>query len=540
VMTSPEGKSVEPGLAPVWTSRQWLACAALLWFGCSAAYFLTAPGRIDIIDGGIRYSVTASLIERGSPEVRERSYRPVKGRGGKPYAFYPLGTSLTAVPLVLLGAWLGHGSLESKQFAFSMTSVPFAAAVVALVFLIYGRLRYSLSQSLTWSLAVAFCTMLWPYAGSTFDVTLQAFWLTLGVWSAVEALWATSYGWALLSGASFAMLINIQEIYVMLAPCVAAAFPLTRRSVLAKLRHPVVPVIGLGVLIGVMLVCAYNALRFGNPLDTGRTTVPHPLFGVPLVGLYGLVVSPAKSIILYCPPIVLALIGLRRMMAFEHCRFAPVFGCLVLHLTLVSSLRFWAGEWAWGPRYLVASLPLACIGLPYSWPGGTRRNLKLLVCGLGFAVQVLAISVDHHRFYYDRSLSSFFWTNESVMYKQSPLFSRPFELIEVIEGRDLAGVRALTPAIRPMSMTSSTFGPPPEDVGRMPEWMREYLVFVVPRPWALWSRYLPDELKPGPTGMMTMIGGVVAAVSFLGLLGIVHAEKRRIVSRGAAEIRTDG
>jgi hypothetical protein len=293
------------------------------------------------------------------------------------------------------------------------------------------------------------------------------------------------------------MLINIQEIYLALAGCVAAAFPLTRRSVLVKLRQPVVWVIGLGVLIGLAFVCTYNALRFGNPLDTGRTAVPHPLLGVPLVGLYGLVVSPAKSVILYSPPIVLALVGLRRMMANRPGRFAPVFGCLALHLALVSSLRFWAGEWAWGPRYLVASLPLACIGLPYAWPEKERRTLKLLVCGLGFAVQVLAISVDHHRFYYERSLSSFFWTDESIMYKQSPLFSRPFELIEIIEGRDLAGVRALTPAIRPMSMTSSTFAPP-EEAWKELECMRSTGVRGT-RPWTLWSRYLPEELRPGPT-----------------------------------------
>ena len=34
--------------APVLTNRLWLVCALLLWIGCSAAYFLTAPGRIDM------------------------------------------------------------------------------------------------------------------------------------------------------------------------------------------------------------------------------------------------------------------------------------------------------------------------------------------------------------------------------------------------------------------------------------------------------------------------------------------------------------
>jgi hypothetical protein len=180
--------STSRAFAPVWTSRRWLACAALLWLGCSAVYFLTAPGRIDMFDGGIRHDVTESLIDEGVPAVRDPSFPGVPGRGGRRYAWYELGSSVTAIPFVLVGKRLGHGSLEAKQFAFSMTSVPFAAGVVALVFLIYGRLGCSVARALNWSLVVAFCTLLWPYAGSSFDAALQAFWLTLAVWAAVEAL----------------------------------------------------------------------------------------------------------------------------------------------------------------------------------------------------------------------------------------------------------------------------------------------------------------------------------------------------------------
>src|SRR5688572_21358898 len=254
-MTVVAGSHSPEGLfAPVWTSRRWLTSAALLWLGCTAVYFLTAPGRIDIIDGAIRYNVTESLIERGVPAVRNPLYPGVRGRDGQKYAFYQLGASATAVPFVFLGRQLGHGSLESKQFAFSLTSVPFAAAMVALMFLIYGRLGLSLRHALGWSLVVAFCTLLWPYSGSSFDAVLQAFWLTLAVWAAVEALADGSYRWACVSGAAFAMLINVQEMYMVLAACVLAGAPLTYRTVWERLRLPAVHVIFGGVLIGLMLV----------------------------------------------------------------------------------------------------------------------------------------------------------------------------------------------------------------------------------------------------------------------------------------------
>ena len=83
------------------------------------------------------------------------------------------------------------GRSKHRQFAFSLTTVPFAAGSVAVLFLIYGRLGCSPATALIWSLVAAFCTMLWPYAGSSFDAALQAFWLTIAVWAVVEARIAT-------------------------------------------------------------------------------------------------------------------------------------------------------------------------------------------------------------------------------------------------------------------------------------------------------------------------------------------------------------
>ena len=57
-----------------------------------------------------------------------------------------------------------HGPLQASI----LVTIPFASAVVALLFLVWGHLGVPMRSALGWSLVVAFCTPLWPYAGSTF------------------------------------------------------------------------------------------------------------------------------------------------------------------------------------------------------------------------------------------------------------------------------------------------------------------------------------------------------------------------------------
>lgn len=504
---------------------RWYGAACALWIGCTAVYFVTAPGRIDMVDGAIRYEITDSLLNHGRFDILNSFTPGTPGRGGRHYSYYPIGTPLLSLPFLAAGSWLGHDALESKQFAFSLTSVPFAAATVATLFLIFGRLGCSPNRAAGWALVAAFCTPVWVYAGSSFDVAQQTLFILVAVWAAVEAFANESLRWAMASGLSFALLINVQETYVVLAACVADVAPATARTVWERLTNRVtITIFGL-LAAGLATVLAYNAFKFGNPLNTGRGTVPHPLVGNPAVGLAGLLVSPAKSIFLYCPVYACALLGLWRLLRSDRQRYAPITACLAIHIAMISTLKFWAGEWAWGPRYLIASVPLACIGLPFA--AASRRGMRAVtgVCAVSLAVQLLAISVDHQRYYLERSYYPFFWVNESTMYTDSPLLARPGELIEIAGGRDLAKVRYYVPSERFFSMTSSTYGPPLAARRNVPEWMRQFLVFVVPRPWPIWSQFLPPSDRPGPTGTMTAIGALTAAVAFALLWWLVRPER---------------
>ena len=479
---------------------------------CSAVYFLTAPGRIDMIDGGIRYDAAESLIELGKPIIRHPWLPAPVGVDGERYSLYPPGTSLIAIPFVEIGGWLGGGSLESKQFAFSLVTIPFAAGVVAVLFLVWGHLGVPMRNALAWALVVAFCTTLWPYAGSTFDTAIQAFLLTVGVCSAVQAIGTGSLRWALAAGVSFAVLVNIVEIYVVLVACVLADFPVRAKTLLQRLRMPAVWVIFSVTALGLFLVLLYNKHTFGHPLQTGRAMVPHPFLGLLPVGMVGLFLSPAKSIFLYCPVYFFALWGTRRFLHRNLQWYAPVAACLTMQILITASLRFWAGEWAWGPRYLVTSLPLACVGLPFLEMPRLRRVITGAVVA-GFVVQILAISVDHQRHYLEKGRAPYFWLDESTMYTDSALFARPGELLSVIRQEGMSQVRWLNPARDRMSMTSSLFGPPPKKANEGPDRVRDFLVFRVPRPWTFWAPRIPPDLRPGPAGTMTLAGLAVAFVA---------------------------
>ena len=89
-------------------------------------------------------------------------------------------------------------------------------------------------------------------------------------------------------------------------------------------------------------------------------------------GLWGQLFSPGKSVFLYSPPIVLALMGARRF--WRHRPEAALAVALLVGpvVLLYSFYLFWSGDWAWGPRYLVFALP--ALLLPVA------RSLADLVC----------------------------------------------------------------------------------------------------------------------------------------------------------------
>src|SRR5205823_2064072 len=109
--------------------------------------------------------------------------------------------------------------------------------------------------------------------------------------------------------------------------------------------------------------------------------------------------------------------------------------------------------------------------------------------------------------------------------------------ISVLKGRDLDKASLFAPALDPMSMTSTLIGPEPGVNGA--EWLRKYLVFLVPRPWTFWSRCLPESLRPGRTVLLTWIGIAAAAGAFALMAVRWPRASSAAISDRPARTRTD-
>ena len=204
---------------------------------------------------------------------------------------------------------------------------------------------------------------------------------------------------------------------------------------------------------------------------------------------------------------------------------------MFLYLAMISSLTFFGGDWCWGPRYFAAVLPLIALGFGFVDNASQMVRVAIRTAVVaGFCVQALALSVDHHRFFYARSLPAFFWYNDPGYYfSHSALFARPGEILESLE----TGVPHEADEFRPGPysplLTYAVFGGWGRPEMPPPLWMRHYQVFWLPRPWPLWIRYIRGDARPVN---LPLALGVVFALAAAGLAGMasVRIESKQAVS----------
>ena len=480
-------------------------------------YAIAGPGRIDIIDGQYRFEVAKNMIEDRSIQIMDPFLSfGAQGIDGV-YSPYGISGSIVALPLVALGS-LGSPSVDRQQFFFSFTSAVLGAATAVVLFLFYLRLGVSPRSALAWTLVAAFATLAFPAATSVFDQTQHGFFVLTACMLAFLAAREESTRLAIAGGLILAILVNFQETYVILFPGLALATlapPDADPDARRRSRERYVAFILVGCL-GVLFWMGLNNFRFGRLLYS-RDPGNHPsVVGNPLLGLAGLLLSPGKSIFLYSPPTAAALIGVYHLFRRERMLATAIAITCLAYLALISSVSFYGGDWCWGPRYFASILPLLALGFPFLnlATRAERFALRTLIAA-GIVVQLMAISVDHHRFFYARSLPAFFWyRNDAFYYRQSALFARPREIVDTITRGVPPEAKAFRPGPHPDLLTYAIFGGWGRPELPLPIWMRHYTVFWLPRPWPLWMATIPPDRRPIDVraGLGLLIAGAFAGM----------------------------
>lgn len=296
----------------------------------------------------------------------------VPGKDGRRYSKYGLGEPVLLLPAAFAG---GRNQPLVERLAAYEQAV-FAALAVLFLFLLAGAAGVGETAATALALLFAFGSPQLAYAHDQFDVTASGAALLAAVW-----LWLRGSVLGAGAAAGMALLIRTGNLAAIapLAVWIGVVAPKRLPSFLAPV------VLAAGVIAG------YDFLRFGSIFETGYTLAPDSgRFTAPWMGAAGLLVSPGKGLLWYCPAVVLAAIGYPALFRRKPELAIFIAAELLANLLFYGAYQFWPGDWSWGPRYLLPVLGLVLL------PAAElrRRVAPALLGAAGFAVNLLDVLVD--------------------------------------------------------------------------------------------------------------------------------------------------
>lgn len=382
--------------------RAWYIAIFVAVFGL---YLLSSSREPAWGDARPMWEVADRLVQHGEIDIKTRWPDDMPpGRNGKIYGIAAIGTVLVHVPGTALAA-VSHSAAPRHDTLLRPLFTHLApAALGALACLLFFGLLRDLGRSArTASLCTAIlacATTVWVYARMPYGEIIQVacfvglFRYTLRVIadpSKRNALWLGF--WA-------GYLFNTKYVYATAIAGAALLILWQLRKQRADLKRIV---LWASVTAGPLLVLGllYNYLRFGSITQTGYEPYLSWYFGGSVFdGAWGMLASANKSALLYSPPLLLALLGWPRAIR-ENRTLGIALAVLVVPTFIVyCTYRSWSGDYAWGPRYFVWTIPVLLVGMAWfidSIRSRWRLSFVAAVVGFGIVVQLLgsALYWDH-------------------------------------------------------------------------------------------------------------------------------------------------
>lgn len=355
-------------------------------------YVLSFNGQFISTDERLIFDSTESLVQRGNTSMN--------------YAFSNIGLGKSQrgaewnVPIAEICTAVGGDPWQSAKyepfnfialapFSFIALQLPNAGNISIILFFnifvtaltavsIYGLgVRRGYADRSAWLTALLFAvgTIAWFYARQIYREPFSGFFVlwAFGLASYYKDYWSherQSKTWLILLILSIAGFIATKLVLVILVPGVLLTITLPPKKWMHRQTLIRVGLIALlcAVLVGVAITVSETGV-FGNRLhintDKLNQRLGNPLQdGYVLEGLLGYHISPARSVWLYSPILLLGLYGV--YLLWKEKKRQLVIG---LALSLVGTGYFygwfrgagWHGAWGWGPRYFVPLIPVVML-----------------------------------------------------------------------------------------------------------------------------------------------------------------------------------
>ncbi len=384
-----------------------MAGALLLFTFCIGAYCLMAYGGIRSPDGEIIFRTGEALAANGSMALKYdlaawRGFGVARGLDGQLYTGYAPGQSILMVPMIKLAMKINrsrwfetetfsipisfavsgdslkdyiHETLpeypekHALRFLVSFFTPLVSAFVMVVFFFIVRQLVPSLSVALTTTLLLALATPFWSYSGTMFREPLTMLWTLISFYclmrnAASDGEEMKGYLWLAGAGLFIGLGFFVHLRAVLFVPffLVYGVYPSVKtgkgmRRIKKGLAAALVFTGGFSVFAAVF--CWLNYARFGHILKTGRLISPvtYGTFVSPWEGLSGLLVSPGKGLLWYCPIVLVCLIWWRRLHVTNRLLSWVLANTIVFHWVFLACRSDWHGGFCLGPRYLMPVVP---------------------------------------------------------------------------------------------------------------------------------------------------------------------------------------
>lgn len=371
-------------------------------------YTLMGYGGIRSPDSEVVFRTTEALATRGTFAVSEKlswkKFGLSVGKDGKRYSLFGPAEAVAAVPLygiarlinttrwyekapalVPVSHYVGDGVIEyakgetptdlephALRFVVCLFNPIVSSMCVFFFFLIVRALTQSEVSARLTTILFAFGSLVLPYAGTFFSEPLATLFVLLSLYFLVynhvsDRTLSRRHTWNLAGSAislGLATATHVTAILYVPFFCFFAIYSLndkTAFSVKRVIHFGSLFLLGVGVLL--VLLAVYNYARFGSVLETGRTALSGttPKYGVwvaPWRGLWALLISSGKGLLLFCPAVLLSIVGWKHFHRKHRVLSYVILGSVVLRLVFIASRSDWHGGFCLGPRYMVMLVPL--------------------------------------------------------------------------------------------------------------------------------------------------------------------------------------
>jgi hypothetical protein len=162
-----------------------------------------------------------------------------------------------------------------------------------------------------------------------------------------------------------------------------------------------------GAVIGVAPLLAYNDLAFGSPLEQGYGI---KTFATPIqTGLYGLLASPSRGLLVYTPYVIFALVALLRAWRWPGDVAGRLRGlslAWIVALVLYAMYSEWWGGRVFGSRFLDDYAPVLFAALAWGTSVGMLGS-RLARAVFAFMAAWSFVLFQAAAFLYDKSWDTF-------------------------------------------------------------------------------------------------------------------------------------